>query len=82
MIDTDFDFSDQEVLEVLALFTPGAGAADGQMDVDVNEQMLAAAAVGDTAGVASALAAGASVHATTGGCPVYVWQVTACAQVL
>jgi hypothetical protein len=53
---------------VLALATPKAVAADGQMDVDVDEQMLSAVAAGDAAGVASALAAGASVHATEGGC--------------
>jgi hypothetical protein len=53
-----------------------------QLDVDVDEQMLAAAAAGDAAGVASALAAGASVHATTSGCPVYVWQATACTHTL
>jgi hypothetical protein len=52
-------------LEVLAQTIPGAGAAAEQIDVDVNKQMMAVAA-GDAEGVASALAAAASVHATTG----------------
>jgi hypothetical protein len=69
-------------MEALAVSTPGTGAAAEQMDVDVNEQMLAAVAAGDAAGVAGALAAGASVHATTGGCLVHVWQATACIHAL
>jgi hypothetical protein len=66
-------------MDVLALATADAEAAEEQMDaanehmdVDVNEQMLAAVATGDATGVASALAAGASVHATAGGCPVHM----------
>jgi hypothetical protein len=66
------DAVDSNLLQGLAVTTPGVGAAAQRMDVDVNEQMLAAVAAGDAAGVASALAAGASVHATTGGCPVNV----------
>jgi hypothetical protein len=53
-------------MDVLALATPDAVAAAEQIDVDVNQQMLAAVAAGDAAATASAIAAGASVHATTG----------------
>jgi hypothetical protein len=61
-------------LEMIDVTTPsaGTGAAAQQMDIDVNEQMLAAVAAGDAAGVASALAAGASVRATTGECPAHM----------
>jgi hypothetical protein len=73
-------------MDVLAPAMPDAEAADEQMDAGVNEQMLAAVAAGDAAAVASALAAGASVHATFGKCStkgcIYIrerytpWQYT------